>query len=94
MNVSTRRQHNVHPFYQCARCVGPVPRRMREVEALLSGKGIEDARADMETAMHMAGHAADAVTDLHGSAEYKEYLVGVLLRQAFEQAYQTATQGS
>ena len=34
--------------------------------------------------------AADAVTDLHGSAEYKAYLVGVLLRRAFEQAYQQA----
>jgi len=27
---------------------------------------------------------------LHGSAEYKAYLVGVLLRRAFEQAYQQA----
>lgn len=71
-------------------CVGPVPRRMREVEDRLSDKGIDDVRAEMETAMQMAGDAADAVTDLHGSADYKAYLVGVLLRQAFEEAYQTA----
>ncbi len=71
-------------------CVGPVPRRMREVEEQLSDKGIDDVRAEMETAMQMAGDAADAVTDLHGSADYKAYLVGVLLRQAFEEAYQNA----
>ena len=71
-------------------CVGPAPRRMREVEALLSGKGIDEARSDMETAMQMAGDAADAITDLHGSADYKAYLVGVLLRQVFEKAYQAA----
>jgi carbon-monoxide dehydrogenase medium subunit len=71
-------------------CVGPVPRRMREVEDLLSRKHIDEVRGEMATAMQMAGHAADAVTDLHGAADYKAYLVGVLLRQAFEQAYQRA----
>ncbi len=71
-------------------CVGPIPRRMRDVEALLSGKSLEDAQGEMDMAMQMAGQSADAVTDLHGSADYKAYLVGVLLRQAFEDAYQTA----
>ena len=71
-------------------CVGPVPRRIREVEALLSGKSIDETRREMATARQMAGHAADAITDLHGSADYKTYLVGVLLQQAFEEAYQTA----
>ncbi len=80
----------VHTVKLAVGCVGPVPRRMREVEALLSGKGIDEARGEMETAMHMAGQASDAITDLHGSADYKAYLVGVLLRQAFEEAYQAA----
>ena len=80
----------VHTVKLAVGCVGPIPRRMREVEALLSGKGIDDARGEMATAMQMAGQAADAITDLHGSADYKAYLVGVLLRQAFEEAYQTA----
>jgi carbon-monoxide dehydrogenase medium subunit len=71
-------------------CVGPAPRRLRDVEALLSGKAITEVRAQLETAGAMAGDAADAVTDLHGSAEYKAYLVGVLLRHTFEEAYHAA----
>ncbi len=85
----TATAEQVHTVKLAVGCVGPVPRRMREVEALLSGVGIEEARGKMDTAMQMAGHAADAITDLHGSADYKAYLVGVLLRQAFEEAYQT-----
>lgn len=76
-------------------CVGPIPRRMRDVEAQLSDQSIEDVRGRMESAMTLAGQGADAVTDLHGSAEYKSYLVGVLLRRTFEEAYQSAiTPGS
>lgn len=76
-------------------CVGPIPRRLRDVEAYLSHQSIEDARAKIERAMNMAGQAADAVTDLHGSSDYKSYLVGILLRRVFEEAYQRAiTQGS
>jgi aerobic carbon-monoxide dehydrogenase medium subunit len=71
-------------------CVGPTPRRLREVEALLSGKTLAGARAALGSAGTLAGEAVDAVTDLHGSAEYKEYMVGVLLRRAFEQAYEQA----
>ena len=71
-------------------CVGPIPRRLREVEARLSQRSIEEIRADLETVGTMAGEAADAVTDLHGSADYKAYLVGVLLRHVFEEAYQAA----
>ena len=71
-------------------CVGPAPSRLQEVEALLSGKTITEVRAQFATAAAMAGAAADAVTDLHGSAEYKAYLVGVLMRRTFEEAYHTA----
>jgi carbon-monoxide dehydrogenase medium subunit len=74
-------------------CVGPTPRRMHEAEALLSGTDIQGARAALAAAGDMAGRAADAITDLHGSAEYKAYLVGVLLRRAFEQAYAEAVHG-
>ena len=68
-------------------CVGPIPRRMREAEAMLSGKEIGAVRASLAAAGALAGRAADAVTDLHGSAEYKEYMVGVLLQRAFADAY-------
>lgn len=74
-------------------CVGPVPRRMREAEALLRNKTLDDVRATLGAAGDVAGGAADAITDLHGSADYKTYLVGVLLRRAFEQAYQQASRG-
>jgi carbon-monoxide dehydrogenase medium subunit len=74
-------------------CVGPIPRRMREAEALLSGKDVTEVRATLGAAGALAGRAAEAVTDLHGSAEYKGYLVGVLLQRAFEQAYARAVQG-
>jgi len=67
-------------------CVGPVPRRMREAEEVLRGKAIAESRAALAEAGRLAGRAADAITDLHGSADYKEHLVGVLIRRGFEQA--------
>jgi carbon-monoxide dehydrogenase medium subunit len=74
-------------------CVGPTPRRIREAEALLSDKDVTAARLALEAAGTLAGRTAEAVTDLHGTAEYKAYMVGVLLRRAFEQAYQQAVGG-
>jgi aerobic carbon-monoxide dehydrogenase medium subunit len=74
-------------------CVGPTPRRIRDAEAPLSGKDVMEVRRALEAAGTLAGRAAEAVTDLHGAAEYKAYMVGVLLRRAFEQAYQQAVQG-
>lgn len=67
-------------------CVGPAPRRMREVEALLKGKEIGKSVALLPEAGRLAAGASDAITDLHGSAEYKAHLVGVLLSRAFQQA--------
>ncbi len=67
-------------------CVGPVPRRMRESEAMLKGKSLADAEAALPAAGEAAGQAAEAVTDLHGSAEYKEHLVKVLIGRAFRAA--------
>jgi carbon-monoxide dehydrogenase medium subunit len=80
----------VHDVRVAVGCVGPAPRRMPEVEALLSGKSISEVHAQLESAGDLAGRAADAITDLHGSADYKAYLVGVLLRHAFEEAYAAA----
>jgi carbon-monoxide dehydrogenase medium subunit len=64
-------------------CVGLVPRRMRESEAVLRSRTIDESVAALTEAGRIAARSADAVTDLHGSAEYKEHLVGVLLRRAF-----------
>ena len=67
-------------------CVGPVPRRMREAETLLAGKSIAETLASLAEAGRIAARASDAITDLHGSAEYKQHLVGVLLHRAFHRA--------
>jgi carbon-monoxide dehydrogenase medium subunit len=75
-------------------CVGPTPRRLRDVETRLSQKELPEARAALDTAGALAGRTADAVTDLHGSAEYKAHLVGVLLQRAFERAYRQAIEGN
>jgi carbon-monoxide dehydrogenase medium subunit len=74
-------------------CVGPIPRRIHEAEAMLRGQTIDAVQAHLPEAGELAGRAADAVSDLHGSAEYKAYLVGVLLQRAFADAYQQAIAG-
>lgn len=86
--------HQVHEVRVAVGCVGPTPHRLRDVEGLLSHKELSEVRATYDVAGALAGSAADAVTDLHGSAEYKAYLVGVLLRRAFERAYQQAIGGN
>ncbi len=72
-------------------CVGPVPKRMREAEAMLAGKSMAEAEALLPAAGEAAARAADAVTDLHGGADYKEHLVKVLIGRAFQAARQQIT---
>jgi CO/xanthine dehydrogenase FAD-binding subunit len=33
-----------------------------------------------------AGRASQAISDLHGAQDYKEHIVGVLLKRAFQSA--------
>ena len=68
-------------------CVGPAPRRIEEAEGLLRGKGVSEASQAVGKAGEIAGRASDAISDLHGSQEYKEHIVQVLLKRAFQQAY-------
>src|SRR5215813_2982218 len=74
-------------------CVGPIPQRMPEAEALLRGRGLDEASANLGEAGRRAARAAEAVSDLHGAADYKEHLVGVLLRRAFDEALATLGAG-
>jgi carbon-monoxide dehydrogenase medium subunit len=67
-------------------CAGPAPRRVAEAEALLDGKSREEAARQLAQAGSVAGRASQAISDLHGSQEYKEHIVGVLLRRAFQAA--------
>ena len=67
-------------------CAGPAPRRVPEAEALLDGKSREEAERSLPQAGAAAGSASQAITDLHGSQDYKEHIVGVLLKRAFQSA--------
>ena len=67
-------------------CAGPAPRRVPEAEAALNGKSREEAERSLAEAGAIAGRAAQAISDLHGSQEYKEHIVGVLLKRAFQSA--------
>jgi aerobic carbon-monoxide dehydrogenase medium subunit len=67
-------------------CVGPIPKRIEEAESLLRGKSIDEAARQIAAAGSAAARASEAISDLHGSQEYKEHIVGVLLKRAFEQA--------
>jgi aerobic carbon-monoxide dehydrogenase medium subunit len=65
-------------------CAGPAPRRVAEAEALFDGKSTQEATRHLAAAGTIAGRAAQAISDLHGSQEYKEHIVGVLLKRAFQ----------
>lgn len=67
-------------------CAGPAPMRVPEAEALLAGKETEEAHANLSRAGEVAAKAAQAISDLHGSQEYKEHIVQVLLKRTFDSA--------
>ncbi len=67
-------------------CAGPTPRRIAAAEEILRGKSLDEASRRLGEAGAAAGRASDAIGDLHGSKEYKEHIVGVLLKRAFAQA--------
>ena len=64
-------------------CAGPAPKRVAEAEALLTGKSKDEAVALLPQAGAVAGRASEAISDLHGAQDYKEHIVGVLLKRAF-----------
>jgi carbon-monoxide dehydrogenase medium subunit len=62
-------------------CVGPVPTRLPALEAELTGVRL----SLLESAWAPAGRAGetlDAVSDLHGSADYKRAMAGVFVKRA------------
>ena len=67
-------------------CAGPAPKRVPEAEDLLKGKSIDEASRNLPGAGQVAGRAAQAISDLHGAQDYKEHIVGVLLKRAFQRA--------
>jgi carbon-monoxide dehydrogenase medium subunit len=69
-------------------CVGPIPKRVQEAESLIKGKPVDEAARQIPAAGNAAARAGQAISDLHGSQDYKEHIVGVLLKRAFQQAVQ------
>jgi carbon-monoxide dehydrogenase medium subunit len=67
-------------------CAGPAPKRVPEAEELLRAKNVEEASQNIVRAGELAAKAAQAISDLHGSQEYKEHIVGVLLKRSFQSA--------
>jgi len=67
-------------------CAGPAPKRVAEAEVLLNGKSKDEATRNLAQAGTVAGRAAEAISDLHGAQDYKEHIVGVLLKRAFQAA--------
>ncbi len=69
-------------------CVGLMPVRATEAEAVLRGRNI-DGKA-LDAAMEAAREAADPLPDMRGSAEYKRALVAALVKRAIAVAVQRA----
>jgi carbon-monoxide dehydrogenase medium subunit len=67
-------------------CAGPAPKRVAEAEELIKGRSVDEAETNLLKAGEIAARAAQAISDLHGSQEYKEHIVGVLLKRAFQNA--------
>lgn len=67
-------------------CAGPAPKRVLEAEEQIKGTSMDEAQVNILKAGEIAGRAAQAISDLHGSQEYKEHIVGVLLKRAFQKA--------
>ena len=67
-------------------CAGPAPKRAAEAEALLNGKSKDEASRNLAQAGAIAGKVSEAISDLHGAQDYKEHIVGVLLKRAFQAA--------
>ena len=68
-------------------CVGPIPKRVEEAEGILKGKGLDEASHLVAKAGEIASHVSQAISDLHGSQDYKEHIVQVLLKRVFQHAH-------
>ena len=77
---------SVHDIKIAVGCAGPAPKRVPEAEEQIKRRSVDEAKVNILKAGETAGRAAQAISDLHGSQEYKEHIVGVLLKRAFQNA--------
>jgi carbon-monoxide dehydrogenase medium subunit len=64
--------------------VGPVPVRLREVEAILEERGLGEAA--LGAAAEKAAELVEPMSDHNASADYRRHLTGVLTRRAISKA--------
>jgi len=69
-----------------AGCVGPKPVRLRELERRLVGLSLPDAARVIGESRPVLKEQLEPVEDIHGSVEYKTYIVSVLLARTLAQA--------
>jgi aerobic carbon-monoxide dehydrogenase medium subunit len=70
---------------------GPKPIRLREAEAMLERDGLGDAA--IEAASRRAAELVAPDSDIHGSADYRRHLTGVLTARALKRAVARAGNG-
>ena len=71
--------------------VSPVPLRAREAEDVLRGEKVTPAL--LERIAELSSDAAEPITDIRGSAEYRRAIVGVVARRVVSLAAQRALNG-
>jgi aerobic carbon-monoxide dehydrogenase medium subunit len=75
-----------------AGCVGPKPVRLRELERRLTGLAPAEAASIIAASAGLLRDQLEPVDDIHGSAEYKLYIVSVLLTRGLQQAVGAAAE--
>ena len=70
-------------------CLSPTPLRARVAEAALQGKGFTSALA--EQVGKLAAEAAQPISDIRGTADYRRAIVGVLAARVVALAVSRAT---
>ncbi len=72
-------------------CIGPRPQRLAAIEADLRGTEVADLAAGRIDCRDEQMEAIDAMTDLHGAADYKRAMAQVYVRRALQLAAARAT---
>jgi aerobic carbon-monoxide dehydrogenase medium subunit len=67
-------------------CVGPQPMRLHPLEGRLEGATPEEGGRIVRSAQSEVADTLQPVDDIHGSVEYKSYIVPVLLARALSRA--------
>jgi CO/xanthine dehydrogenase FAD-binding subunit len=62
---------SIHDIRIAVGCAGPAPKRVQEAEEQIKGKSFDEATINISKAGEIAGRAAQAISDLHGSQNIK-----------------------